>query len=266
MLEEKVISYKANSDFNIESFCSSANLAHNVEYYNPQYVTQKFTGWYDITLAVIVRGETFIGTIAFGKSHADESILFSLETFVIPEYRGKGLFTRLLRMIDEVLLVANASSIINFPNSNSLSGFIKNGFDNKGKVRACVIPLIPFGLSRLKTFQPVFQDTLVKGLRFSKKNLESRFLGREDFRMIKIRGMDVCLKINKRRVTVMDGHKLGLLDLLYLTLKLSLRGYSFMLVYSNQKLSFLTIPTNANLCTYRHSAEILTTPYSFHML
>lgn len=74
-----------------------------------------------------------------------------VDTVVHPDYQGKGLFTRLTVKAVELAMKINTDLLFNFPNQNSLPGYLKLGWNYVAKLPWLVKPLKPFHL--LKTLK-----------------------------------------------------------------------------------------------------------------
>jgi hypothetical protein len=67
----------------------------------------------------------------------------SNDTSTHPDYGRRGLFTSLLKLAMEIANKKNASFLFGFPNSNSMRGFLKNGWKDMKKIGVFLKPLHP---------------------------------------------------------------------------------------------------------------------------
>lgn len=86
------------------------------------------------------------GAVAFGRyelTHGSANLkaALSYQTFVHPDYRRLGLFTRLSQMAMDVCRQQGVQLMFNFPNTTSLGGFKKQGWVEVDCVRSFVKPL-----------------------------------------------------------------------------------------------------------------------------
>jgi len=82
---------------------------------------------------IALKDSNVCGFISFGmyKTIINGKIYnsaISNNTFVIPEFRGLGVFNKLLKLSNEAFIEYKIDFLFNFPNSNSLKGFINNGW------------------------------------------------------------------------------------------------------------------------------------------
>lgn len=130
-----IFDYKQHSHL-IGSFLKSAALAHghsehkNVEWFNWKFRENPFG---ETILACAEENEKIIGCVAYGMQPFwlnDEKLngVLSFETFVHPEFQGRGVFGNLLRIAEKEVINREVDLMLNFPNSNSLIGFLKYGW------------------------------------------------------------------------------------------------------------------------------------------
>ncbi|MAM27398.1 MAG: hypothetical protein CMC13_00080 [Flavobacteriaceae bacterium] len=79
--------------------------------------------------------DKIVGCVAYGKQDfiLNNKIIkgaISFETFVHPSYQRKGVFSKLLNLAESRAKEINVDLFLNFPNSNSLKGFINKGWKN----------------------------------------------------------------------------------------------------------------------------------------
>lgn len=130
-----IFDYKQHSHL-IGSFLKSAALAHshsvhkNVEWFNWKFRENPFG---EAILACAEENEKIIGCVAYGMQPFwlnDKKLngVLSFETFVHPEFQGRGVFVNLLRIAEKEVINREVDLMLNFPNSNSLIGFLKYGW------------------------------------------------------------------------------------------------------------------------------------------
>ena len=119
----------------ISSFLESASLAHNKEKNNEDWFYWKFRdNPFGESIIVCAEDESkIVGCVAYGIQEFwlnDEKIrgVLSFETFVHPAFQGKGIFSNLVQLGEETVKSKGFDLMLNFPNSNSLRGFIKAGW------------------------------------------------------------------------------------------------------------------------------------------
>src|SRR5690606_20885936 len=83
----------------------------------------------------------------------------SFETFVHPAYQKRGVFTALVRRAEEVARSEGVDFMINFPNTNSLMGFLKSGWQSNIKpeywIKGRNFLTIPVSINKLRSgFKP----------------------------------------------------------------------------------------------------------------
>ena len=120
----------------IESFLESAAKAHH----HPVVKTEAWFFWKfrdnpygETLLACAEENGRIVGCVAYGlqpfwlKGEKIKGVI-SFETFVHPNYQGKGLFNKLIQLAEETVISKDVDLMLNFPNSNSLRGFKKNNW------------------------------------------------------------------------------------------------------------------------------------------
>lgn len=122
-------------DIYVESFLSSAALAHGIDKKTKEWFKWKFEdGPFGKAILACARSEDLIiGCVAFGlHDFVKEGILikggWSYETFVHPDYRGLGIFNDLIALAESEARLRGLSFVVNFPNSSSLPGFKKKNW------------------------------------------------------------------------------------------------------------------------------------------
>lgn len=119
----------------IDSFLTSASLAHNQDKKTKEWFLWKFKDnpFGESILACAKENGIIAGCVAFGMQDFvfHSKIIkgaMSFETFVHPDYQGKGLFKRLINIAETEAKRRGIKLLLNFPNSNSLTGFLKSGW------------------------------------------------------------------------------------------------------------------------------------------
>lgn len=119
----------------INSFLMSASLAHKDNIKSNAWFLWKFRDnpFGKTILACCEDKGQIVGCVALGTQEFfyENTIIkgaFSFETFVHPNYQGKGLFEKLIDLAEIESQNREIKFLINFPNSKSLPGFIKRGW------------------------------------------------------------------------------------------------------------------------------------------
>lgn len=171
-MELRIWEYGADND-KIESFLHSAALAHNIAPKSEEWFHWKFeqSPYGKAILACAFDGNIVAGCVALGQGIAvcngiTIKSALSYETFVHPNYQGKGLFKRLIVLAEDACKRENIDILYNFPNSNSLPGFKSMGWrhipkylEYKINIRKVFRCLANFG-SLTKPFQPIEPSVL----------------------------------------------------------------------------------------------------------
>jgi len=189
IMELRIFNYDKDNEY-IESFLTSASLAHKLPKKSKEWFEWKFKDnpFGQTILACAFDKNKIVGCVAYGlqnfniKGKVIKGAL-SFETFVHPEYQGKGLFSNLLSVAEKKAIENNVALLLNFPNANSLKGFQNNAWERifvveywtKGK-HPLVIPLHIKDIKHSFEPSPSNLDQLVKPVSFSyypSGNLES---------------------------------------------------------------------------------------------
>lgn len=119
----------------IDSLLESAAFAHGEPKKTKEWFLWKFRDnpFGESILACAKIDDKIIGCVALGIQDFfyDNKIVkgaLSFETFVHPNHQGKGLFKQLIDLAETESQNRNIKFLLNFPNSNSLPGFIKSGW------------------------------------------------------------------------------------------------------------------------------------------
>ena len=147
-------------DFNkhinlIDSFLTSASLAHKQEKKTEDWFYWKFRDnpFGETILACAEEDGIIAGCVAFGMQDfiCDQNVVngaMSFETFVHPEYQGKGLFKKLIHNAESEAKSRGLKLLLNFPNSNSLPGFLKLGWTMINNSEYWIKPRINYNFLR----------------------------------------------------------------------------------------------------------------------
>lgn len=111
------------------------------EWFDWKYLQSPF-GSAHVAVA-LTREETVAGLVSFGSYQVTRgaevaSAAVSYDTFVVPSFRGAGLFKRLLREAESSAARAGVDVLFNFPNPNSLPGFLSSQFHDHGRLRSWI--------------------------------------------------------------------------------------------------------------------------------
>lgn len=119
----------------ISSFLKSAVDAYATGDKTEEWFNYKFfsSPYGNSILAIAVENEVIVGCIGFGKykfKYNGNIYLagLSYSTFVRPDYQGKGIFIKLLNIAEDKCRAEGLSFLLNFPNKNSLPGFLRNNW------------------------------------------------------------------------------------------------------------------------------------------
>ncbi len=119
----------------INSFLKEASLAHKEKEKTVEWFNWKFTKcpYGHSLLSCAKENDEIAGCVAFGLQdffYKNQRIkgAISFETFVSPKHQGKGLFKKLISFAENKAKEAGIELLLNFPNSNSLPGFLKMGW------------------------------------------------------------------------------------------------------------------------------------------
>src|SRR5690606_3311155 len=129
-----IFNYNLHSHY-IDSFLSSSAISHNKSVQSKEWFNWKFRDnpFGEAILVCAEENGKIIGCVAYGvqpfwlNGKIIKGVL-SFETFVHPSYQKKGVFSRLIELGEKELISKGIDLMINFPNSNSLNGFLKSGW------------------------------------------------------------------------------------------------------------------------------------------
>jgi GNAT superfamily N-acetyltransferase len=116
----------------IDGFLTSASLAHKQEKKSVEWFLWKFRDnpFGQSILACAEEDGIITGCVALGMQNFilnDKKIkgALSFETFVHPDFQGRGLFKLLIKNAEKEATEIGIRLLLNFPNRNSLSGFLR---------------------------------------------------------------------------------------------------------------------------------------------
>lgn len=159
-----IFNYTKDVNF-IESFLQSKAFATNTVPKTKEWFLWKFRDnpFGETVLACVEEDGSIVGCVAYGLQ--DFLLLnnvikgaISFENFVHPEFQRRGIFSKLISLGEKEIQMQGVSFLLNFPNSNSLNGFLKmkwiklNISEYWIKVRS-LIPVFTHYKDLKKTFQ-----------------------------------------------------------------------------------------------------------------
>ena len=119
----------------VDGFLETASLAHKQEMKSVEWFKWKYFGnpFGETILACAEFDNLIIGCVAIGMqkfmANGKELIAgISFETFVHPSHQGKGIFKALIQLAEREAQERQIQFLLNFPNINSLSGFLSMGW------------------------------------------------------------------------------------------------------------------------------------------
>jgi len=168
-----IFDYKVHSSL-ISSFLKSSSIAHNHykvkthDWFNWKFRDNPFG---ETVLACVKDNGKIVGCVAYGIQPFKLDVekingVISFETFVHPDYQGRGIFNQLLQLAEKEVRKREIDLMVNFPNSNSLKGFLKSGW------RQIDSPEYWIKGKSLTTIPLAFKD-IRKGFKPLPSNLES---------------------------------------------------------------------------------------------
>ena len=120
----------------ISSFLESASIAHK----HNKVKTEDWFFWKfrdnpfgETILACAEENRKIVGCVAYGMqpfllNEGKFKGILSFETFVHPKFQGLGVFSKLIKLAEEEATKLGVDFMLNFPNSNSLRGFLKSSW------------------------------------------------------------------------------------------------------------------------------------------
>lgn len=156
---------KLPSEGDILNFINSAEISHKIDIQNPiEWFKYKFfSSPYGNSIIVIAKENSkYVGCVAFGRyKFSINNIIvdggISYETFVHPDFRNKGVFQRLIRIAEIEAKNSGCQVLMNFPNQNSLKGFLNAGW-KKLDQPSYLLKIIQYGsiIKLLKNYNAPF--------------------------------------------------------------------------------------------------------------
>jgi GNAT superfamily N-acetyltransferase len=121
----------------IDSFLESASIAHKQSIKSKKWFLWKFRDnpFGESILACAITDNKVVGCVALGMQDFlyEGDIVkgaISFETFVHPNFQGRGIFKKLIELAEKEACKRGIKFLLNFPNSNSLKGFQNSGWNN----------------------------------------------------------------------------------------------------------------------------------------
>lgn len=122
-------------DNKIESWLNAASLAHKIPKKTKDWFHWKFeqSPYGKAILACAFDGDNVAGCVSMGKgemTYNNEIFTYTLvyDTFVHPNYQGKGLFKKLIALLEEECKTQHSKVSYIFPNNNAIKGWIHSGY------------------------------------------------------------------------------------------------------------------------------------------
>lgn len=152
-MELRLWQYAIDDGF-IPSFLEGMSIAHDEPAHDEQWFRWKFeqSPYGKAILACAFDDDCVAGCVAYGKGKfryqgKEFDCALSYETFVHPNYQGKGLFKKLIDLAEKEAQRQRISFLYNFPNTNSLTGFMHMGWICRNDVQQYKIRITrPFHL------------------------------------------------------------------------------------------------------------------------
>lgn len=117
-------------DLLIDSFLEGMSVAHNEAKRSCEWFHWKFeqSPYGKSIMACAFDGLRVAGCVAYGRGIVryqgrDWLCALSYETFVHPDYQGRGLFKKLIQLAEQEMNKSGIQFLYNFPNANSITGF-----------------------------------------------------------------------------------------------------------------------------------------------
>lgn len=123
------------SNKDIDDFVIVLKQVFGTEYNHYKFQRKYMNNIYGSSLIILAYvGEKCVAVRTFWRNDIEGSKAYQpCDTAVLEEYRGLGLFTKMTRKA--LGLIEQESVIFNFPNDNSLPGYLKMGWSIKSKHR-----------------------------------------------------------------------------------------------------------------------------------
>ncbi|MBU8883090.1 GNAT family N-acetyltransferase [Kaistella sp. DKR-2] len=183
-MESFIFDFKQDISFT-ESFLATAATAHGEQMRTKDWFLWKFRDnpFGESILACAKENDQIIGCVAFGMQDFvyEGKVIkaaLSFETFVHPDHQGNGIFKRLIDVAETEARRRKIVFLLNFPNFQSLPGFIKSGWSNINCAEYWIRPnsLLKLIL-RIRELKTSFSPTLSGYVR---KDIEIEELSRPD--------------------------------------------------------------------------------------
>lgn len=136
-------------DSKIDSWLTTASLAHKIPKKTEEWFHWKFeqSPYGKAILACAFDEDKVVGCLSMGKGIMTYNkrhfpCTLSYETFVHPAYQGKGLFKKLVTVLESECKKQGSLLTYNFPNNNSIRGYEHMGFN--------LVPLTEFKIRIIK--------------------------------------------------------------------------------------------------------------------
>lgn len=175
----------------ISSFLDGMAIAHHEAKHSEEWFHWKFeqSPYGKALLACAFDGDRVAGCVAYGRGIVkykgkNWASALSYETFVYPDYQGKGLFKKLISLAEKEMANQGIQFLYNFPNSNSITGFKHMNWICRNDIRCFKIK--PVNLLRVlinakdlkKPFKPNpsnldrIKDTILKDISIPETNYD----------------------------------------------------------------------------------------------
>ena len=157
----------------IPCFLEGMSIAHNEPKRTEEWFHWKFeqSPYGKAILACAFDEERVAGCVAYGRGivryHGkDWNCALSYETFVHPDYQGKGLFKKLISLAETEMKKAGIQFLYNFPNSNSITGFKHMNWICRNDIKS-------FKIKPLRLLRTIFHvSDLRHSFRWNPSNIE----------------------------------------------------------------------------------------------
>lgn len=133
-LELRLWEFGADDD-KIDSWLTAASLAHKIPKKTEEWFHWKFEGspYGRAILACAFDGDNVAGCVSMGKgemTYGHEIFPYTLvyDTFVHPAYQGKGIFKKLIVLLEEECRNQGSKLSYIFPNNNAIRGWKHSGY------------------------------------------------------------------------------------------------------------------------------------------
>lgn len=174
----------------IDSFLESSSLAHKQEKKTKEWFLWKFRDnpFCESIIACAEEHGVIAGCVAYGMQDfwlngKKIKAALSFETFVHPYYQGAGIFSKLIKLGEEEAKKKGIAFLLNFPNSNSLRGFVKSGWIQIDKPE--YQSLFRFDVKNLSSIMDV-----KKGFSPNPSNLDKLTFNNNDFEQTKVESLN----------------------------------------------------------------------------